>query len=136
MGQDPKAGEPPTIGAWPAADTVRLWGQLPTHRDSWPLVLVFNGRVLTRFLHRVCHDGTFVSREVTRFTEWPDVNRMLTSWSLVFSQEWTSYEVNFDDNSMLGWIHADETVTLRPDFRHWSDRADAFIQSVPWDDDG
>eukprot|EP00959_Pyramimonas_sp_CCMP1952_P311640 6521963-Pyramimonas_sp.AAC.1 len=22
MGQDPKAGEPPTIGAWPAADTV------------------------------------------------------------------------------------------------------------------
>eukprot|EP00959_Pyramimonas_sp_CCMP1952_P248614 5196797-Pyramimonas_sp.AAC.1 len=37
---------------------------------------------------------------------------------------------------MLGWIHADETATLRPDFRHWSDRADAFIRSVPSDDDG
>eukprot|EP00959_Pyramimonas_sp_CCMP1952_P137319 2873796-Pyramimonas_sp.AAC.1 len=49
MGKDPKAGEPPTIGAWPAADTVRLWDQLPTRRDSWPLVIVFSGRVLTRF---------------------------------------------------------------------------------------
>eukprot|EP00959_Pyramimonas_sp_CCMP1952_P410416 8601011-Pyramimonas_sp.AAC.1 len=148
MGQCPKAGELLAIGAWPAADAVRLWDQLPTHRDSWPLVLVFNGRVLTRFSRRVCRDGALVSREVPGFTDidkavtlatvddWPDVNRKLASWSLVFSQEWTSYEVNFDDNSMLGWIHADETVTLRPDFRHWSDRADAFIQSVPWDDDG
>eukprot|EP00959_Pyramimonas_sp_CCMP1952_P439788 9207236-Pyramimonas_sp.AAC.1 len=37
---------------------------------------------------------------------------------------------------MLGWIHADETVTLRPGFRDWPDRADEFIRSVPWDDDG
>eukprot|EP00959_Pyramimonas_sp_CCMP1952_P053941 1128112-Pyramimonas_sp.AAC.1 len=37
---------------------------------------------------------------------------------------------------MLGWVHTDEILTLRPKFRHWSDRADAFIQSVPWDDDG
>eukprot|EP00959_Pyramimonas_sp_CCMP1952_P232153 4851701-Pyramimonas_sp.AAC.1 len=61
---------------------------------------------------------------------------MVTSWALVFSQEWTSYEVDFDDNSMLGWVHADETATLRPDYRNWPDRADAFIRSVPWDDDG
>eukprot|EP00959_Pyramimonas_sp_CCMP1952_P340862 7139808-Pyramimonas_sp.AAC.1 len=32
MGQDPQPGEPPSIGAWPAVDTVRLWVQLPTHR--------------------------------------------------------------------------------------------------------
>eukprot|EP00959_Pyramimonas_sp_CCMP1952_P345182 7228969-Pyramimonas_sp.AAC.1 len=37
---------------------------------------------------------------------------------------------------MLVWIQTDETVTLRPDFRHRSDRAEAFIRSVPWDDDG
>eukprot|EP00959_Pyramimonas_sp_CCMP1952_P087792 1836982-Pyramimonas_sp.AAC.1 len=60
----------------------------------------------------------------------------MTSWALVFSQGWTSYEVDFDDNSMLGWIHTDETVTLLPDFREWPDRADEFIRSVPWDDDG
>eukprot|EP00959_Pyramimonas_sp_CCMP1952_P170997 3573287-Pyramimonas_sp.AAC.1 len=49
MGSDPQPGEPPSIGAWPAVDTVRLRGQLPTHREPWPLVLVFNGRVFTRF---------------------------------------------------------------------------------------
>eukprot|EP00959_Pyramimonas_sp_CCMP1952_P179923 3762388-Pyramimonas_sp.AAC.1 len=37
MGEDPEPGEPPSIGAWPAVDAVRLWDQLPTHRDSWPL---------------------------------------------------------------------------------------------------
>eukprot|EP00959_Pyramimonas_sp_CCMP1952_P207029 4330777-Pyramimonas_sp.AAC.1 len=68
MGNDPQPGEPPSIGAWPAVDTVHLWDQLPTHRESWPLILVFNGRVLTRFSYRVCQDGTLVPREVPRFT--------------------------------------------------------------------
>eukprot|EP00959_Pyramimonas_sp_CCMP1952_P196376 4105922-Pyramimonas_sp.AAC.1 len=75
MGQAPKAGEPPTIGSWPTADTVRLWHQLPAHRDSWPLVLVFNGRVLTRFSCQVCRDGTLVSHEVPRFT---DIDKAVT----------------------------------------------------------
>eukprot|EP00959_Pyramimonas_sp_CCMP1952_P179032 3742643-Pyramimonas_sp.AAC.1 len=47
MGNSPQPGEPSSIGAWPAGDTVLLWDQLPTHRESWPLFLVFNGRVLT-----------------------------------------------------------------------------------------
>eukprot|EP00959_Pyramimonas_sp_CCMP1952_P185972 3888452-Pyramimonas_sp.AAC.1 len=64
MGSDPKPGESPTIGSWPAVDTVRLWDQLPTHRNSWPLLRVFNGRVLTRFSYRICQDGTLVSQEV------------------------------------------------------------------------
>eukprot|EP00959_Pyramimonas_sp_CCMP1952_P067536 1409685-Pyramimonas_sp.AAC.1 len=104
MGKYPKTGEPSTIGAWPAVDTVRLWDQLPTRRDSWPLVLVFNGRVLTRFPYRVRQDGTLVSREVPRFThidkvvtltkvdDWWDADIKWMSLSIVFNQEWTSYE--------------------------------------------
>eukprot|EP00959_Pyramimonas_sp_CCMP1952_P158138 3307003-Pyramimonas_sp.AAC.1 len=57
------------LGRGPTADTVRLWDQLPTHTDFWPLVLVFNGRVLTRFSCQVCRDGTLVSRQVPRFTD-------------------------------------------------------------------
>eukprot|EP00959_Pyramimonas_sp_CCMP1952_P223668 4676878-Pyramimonas_sp.AAC.1 len=47
MGNIARQGEPPSIGAWPAEDTIRRWDQLPIHRESWPLTLVFNGRVLT-----------------------------------------------------------------------------------------
>eukprot|EP00959_Pyramimonas_sp_CCMP1952_P082021 1713614-Pyramimonas_sp.AAC.2 len=36
----------------------------PNHRESWELILVFTGRVLTRFSHRICPDGALVSREV------------------------------------------------------------------------
>eukprot|EP00959_Pyramimonas_sp_CCMP1952_P017716 375657-Pyramimonas_sp.AAC.1 len=43
--------------------------KIPNHRESWELVLVFAGRVLTRFSYRVCPDGTVVSREVPRFTD-------------------------------------------------------------------
>eukprot|EP00959_Pyramimonas_sp_CCMP1952_P403904 8463598-Pyramimonas_sp.AAC.1 len=39
MRSGPQPGEPPSIGAWPAVDTVRLRDQLPTHRESWPLIL-------------------------------------------------------------------------------------------------
>eukprot|EP00959_Pyramimonas_sp_CCMP1952_P354368 7423701-Pyramimonas_sp.AAC.1 len=39
--------------------------------------------------------------------------------------------------SIIVWSHTDETLTLHPDVRHiWLERADAFIQSVPWEDDG
>eukprot|EP00959_Pyramimonas_sp_CCMP1952_P470182 9496231-Pyramimonas_sp.AAC.1 len=139
MGQAPEANQPAAIGSWPTAGTVRLWDQLPTHREIWPLVLVFHGRVLTRCSYRVCRDGTLVSRQVPRFTDvdkvvqlatvldWSRSNERLTTWVLVFSREWTSYEVEFDANSMLAWIHTDETVTLRPDFREWPDRAAEFL---------
>eukprot|EP00959_Pyramimonas_sp_CCMP1952_P306711 6418925-Pyramimonas_sp.AAC.1 len=75
MGNSPQPGEPPSIGAWPAGDTVRLWDQLPSHREPWPLIIVFNGRVLTRFSYRICHDGILVSREVPRFI---DVDKAVT----------------------------------------------------------
>eukprot|EP00959_Pyramimonas_sp_CCMP1952_P055203 1153962-Pyramimonas_sp.AAC.1 len=75
MSNSAQAGEPPSIGAWPAGDTVLLWDQLPTHRESWPLILVVDGRVLTRFSCRICQDGTLASREVPRFT---DVDKAVT----------------------------------------------------------
>eukprot|EP00959_Pyramimonas_sp_CCMP1952_P033203 696537-Pyramimonas_sp.AAC.1 len=38
---------------------------------------------------------------------------------------------------MFGWIYTDETLTLLPEYRHTlPGRADAFIQFVPWEDDG
>eukprot|EP00959_Pyramimonas_sp_CCMP1952_P270318 5650816-Pyramimonas_sp.AAC.1 len=64
MGHNAQEGEPPTVGTWPAEDTVHLWDKLPNHRDSWPLILVFAGRVLTRFSYRMCQGGTLVSRDV------------------------------------------------------------------------
>eukprot|EP00959_Pyramimonas_sp_CCMP1952_P282440 5903351-Pyramimonas_sp.AAC.1 len=57
MGPNAQEGEPPTVGTWPAEDTVQLWDKLPNHRDSWPLILVFTGRVLTRFSHRIARTG-------------------------------------------------------------------------------
>eukprot|EP00959_Pyramimonas_sp_CCMP1952_P131142 2741751-Pyramimonas_sp.AAC.1 len=69
MGQATAAGQPSAIGSWPTAETVRLWDQPPTHRDFWPLTVVFNGRVLSRFSCRDCRDGTPVSRQVPRFTD-------------------------------------------------------------------
>eukprot|EP00959_Pyramimonas_sp_CCMP1952_P356383 7463501-Pyramimonas_sp.AAC.1 len=69
MGDAALPGEPPSVGTWHADDTVHLWEQLPNHRESWELVLVFTGRVLTRFSYRVCPDGTLVSREVPKFTD-------------------------------------------------------------------
>eukprot|EP00959_Pyramimonas_sp_CCMP1952_P274932 5747345-Pyramimonas_sp.AAC.1 len=149
MGNVAQQGEPPSIGAWPAEDTVLLWGQLPTHRESWPLTLVFNGRVLTRFSHGICQGGTLVSREVPRFTDidravalvkvsdWMGPNGNKVFWSIVFNHEWASYEVNFDNNSTLGWIHTDETLSLIPGHMpQLPPEATAFVQSVPWGGDG
>eukprot|EP00959_Pyramimonas_sp_CCMP1952_P046766 976950-Pyramimonas_sp.AAC.1 len=57
------------------------------------------------------------------------------SWSIVFNQEWTSYEVNFDNASMLGWIHTGETLSLVPDHKpSLPPEAEACVQSVPWED--
>eukprot|EP00959_Pyramimonas_sp_CCMP1952_P123682 2585965-Pyramimonas_sp.AAC.1 len=64
MGREAQGGEPPPAGTWPADDTVHLWEQLPNHRESWELILVFTGRVLTRVSYRICPDGALVSREV------------------------------------------------------------------------
>eukprot|EP00959_Pyramimonas_sp_CCMP1952_P110182 2305253-Pyramimonas_sp.AAC.1 len=47
MGRNAQGRELPTIGTWPAEDTVHLWDKLPRHREPWPLILVFAGRVLT-----------------------------------------------------------------------------------------
>eukprot|EP00959_Pyramimonas_sp_CCMP1952_P410420 8601097-Pyramimonas_sp.AAC.1 len=86
MGNSPQPGEPPSIGAWPAGDTVLLWDQLPTHRESWPLIVVFDGQVLTRFSCLVCQDGTLVSREVPRFS---DVDKAVT---LVKVSDWYDHK--------------------------------------------
>eukprot|EP00959_Pyramimonas_sp_CCMP1952_P447422 9368598-Pyramimonas_sp.AAC.1 len=122
MGHNAQEGEPPTVGTWPAEDNVHLWDKLPNHKDSWPLILVFAGRVLTRFSCRICQDGTLVSREVPRFA---DIDKAVTRvrvgnsadfrtqqmfWSVVFNHEWASYEVTFDNESVIAWIHADETL--------------------------
>eukprot|EP00959_Pyramimonas_sp_CCMP1952_P149969 3138170-Pyramimonas_sp.AAC.1 len=59
------------------------------------------------------------------------------SWSIVYNQEWTSYEVIFDNTSMPGWIRTDETLSLVPDRQPpFPPDAEAFVQSVPWEDDG
>eukprot|EP00959_Pyramimonas_sp_CCMP1952_P110227 2306159-Pyramimonas_sp.AAC.1 len=86
MGNGPQPGEPPSIGAWPAGDTVLLRGQLPTHRESWPLIIVFNGRVLARFSCPICQGGTLASREVPRFT---DIDKAVT---LVEVSDWHDHK--------------------------------------------
>eukprot|EP00959_Pyramimonas_sp_CCMP1952_P045575 952324-Pyramimonas_sp.AAC.1 len=59
------------------------------------------------------------------------------SSSIVLNQEWTSHEVKFDNASMPGWIHTDETLSLVPDHRPpLPPGTEAFVQSVPWEDDG
>eukprot|EP00959_Pyramimonas_sp_CCMP1952_P450322 9428848-Pyramimonas_sp.AAC.2 len=72
-------------------------------------------------------DGTLVPREVPRFTDvdkavthvevsdWYDHKEKKMCWSIVFNQEWASYEANSDNTSVLGWIHTDETLSLIPD---------------------
>eukprot|EP00959_Pyramimonas_sp_CCMP1952_P015331 324731-Pyramimonas_sp.AAC.1 len=69
MNNPAQGGEPTSVGTWPADDTNHLWPHVPNHHKLWGLVLVFTGRVLTRFSRRVCPDGTLVSREVPRFTD-------------------------------------------------------------------
>eukprot|EP00959_Pyramimonas_sp_CCMP1952_P365384 7652465-Pyramimonas_sp.AAC.1 len=69
MNDPAQEGGPPSAGTWPADDTHNLWPHLPNHYELWDLFLLFTGRVLTRFLHRVCPDGALVSREVPRFTD-------------------------------------------------------------------
>eukprot|EP00959_Pyramimonas_sp_CCMP1952_P347794 7285318-Pyramimonas_sp.AAC.1 len=69
MNNPAQEGEPPSVGTWPADDTHHLWKRLPNHHELRDLVLVFTGRVPTRFSRRVCPDGTLVSREVPRFTD-------------------------------------------------------------------
>eukprot|EP00959_Pyramimonas_sp_CCMP1952_P050531 1055802-Pyramimonas_sp.AAC.1 len=112
----------PTVGTWPAEDTVHLWDKLPKS-----LIILFAGRVLARFSRRICSDGTLVSREVPRFTDktvtlvrvGPRDNSALhqMSWSVVFNREWASCEVAFDNESMIAWIHNDETLSLIPNHR-------------------
>eukprot|EP00959_Pyramimonas_sp_CCMP1952_P301645 6311577-Pyramimonas_sp.AAC.1 len=127
MGHNAQEGEPPTVGTWLAEDTVHLWDKLPNHRDSWPLFFVFAGRVPTRFSHRICQGVTLVSREVPRFT---DIDKAVTlvrvgnpadigtqQMSVVFNHEWASYEVTFDNESVIAWIRTDETLSLVPNHR-------------------
>eukprot|EP00959_Pyramimonas_sp_CCMP1952_P262194 5483041-Pyramimonas_sp.AAC.1 len=42
MGREAQEGELPTVGAWPAEDTVHLWEKLPNHRESWAPILGFH----------------------------------------------------------------------------------------------
>eukprot|EP00959_Pyramimonas_sp_CCMP1952_P088564 1852842-Pyramimonas_sp.AAC.1 len=35
MGREAQEGELPTVGTWPAEDTVHLWDKLFNHIESW-----------------------------------------------------------------------------------------------------
>eukprot|EP00959_Pyramimonas_sp_CCMP1952_P277068 5791850-Pyramimonas_sp.AAC.1 len=71
MGYPAQEGEPPSAGTWHAGDARHLWPRLPNHKqhEQWDIIIVFTGRVLTRFSFRVCSDGALVSREVPKFTD-------------------------------------------------------------------
>eukprot|EP00959_Pyramimonas_sp_CCMP1952_P020599 434666-Pyramimonas_sp.AAC.1 len=71
MNYPAQEGEPPSVGTWHAGDTHHLWPRLPNlnHHEQWGIILVFTGRVLTRFSYRVCPDATLAPREVPKFTD-------------------------------------------------------------------
>eukprot|EP00959_Pyramimonas_sp_CCMP1952_P307523 6436864-Pyramimonas_sp.AAC.1 len=58
-------------------------------------------------------------------------------WSVLFNREWASDEVTFDSESMVAWIHTDETLSLVPNRRpQLSPEAQERVLSAPWEDDG
>eukprot|EP00959_Pyramimonas_sp_CCMP1952_P170517 3563547-Pyramimonas_sp.AAC.1 len=65
MGNQARNGEPPKVGTLRVNDMRYLWPCIPNlkHHEQLDIILVFTGRVLTRFSYRVCPDGTLVSRE-------------------------------------------------------------------------
>ena len=34
----------------------------------------------------------------------------MVRWTQIYSQEWTQYDVRFDENSIVGWVHTDEKL--------------------------
>eukprot|EP00959_Pyramimonas_sp_CCMP1952_P380039 7961287-Pyramimonas_sp.AAC.1 len=110
MGNQAREGEPPKVGALNVEDMRHLWPCLPNlkNHEQWGVILVFTGRVLTRFSYRVCPDGTLVSREVPRFTDIDSAvsfvrQRNQMRWAVLFDRELSSYEVIFDDASIIAW---------------------------------
>ena len=57
-GSEPTERPPPQVGNWPQADQERLWDQLPVHRLDWSVLMIFSGKVITRFQYRPCRCGT------------------------------------------------------------------------------
>eukprot|EP00959_Pyramimonas_sp_CCMP1952_P140742 2945527-Pyramimonas_sp.AAC.1 len=89
------------------------------------------GSVRTGFLCPVrCQGSTDIDKAVTlaKVGDWIDRDEKRMIWSVVFNQEWTSYEVTFDNASMPVWIHTDEILALIPDHRPPPpDRAEEFL---------
>eukprot|EP00959_Pyramimonas_sp_CCMP1952_P142557 2984456-Pyramimonas_sp.AAC.1 len=110
MGYPAQEGEPPSVGTWHAGDTRHLWPRLPNHKqhEQWDIILVFTGRVLTRFSYRVCPDGALVPREVPKST---DIDKAVSlvrqvdqmCWTVLFDRELSSHEVTFDNTSIIAW---------------------------------
>eukprot|EP00959_Pyramimonas_sp_CCMP1952_P074974 1566883-Pyramimonas_sp.AAC.1 len=112
-------------------------------------MLVFTGRVPARFSHRICPDGTLVSREVPRFT---DIDKAVTLfnvgpgdgsiahqmfWSVLFNREWASCEVTLGNESIIAWIRTDETLSLVQNRKpQLSPETQERVLSVHWEDDG
>eukprot|EP00959_Pyramimonas_sp_CCMP1952_P393127 8237251-Pyramimonas_sp.AAC.1 len=71
MGNQARDGEPPKVGTLHVNGIRDLWPCVPNlkHHEQWGIILVFTGRVLTRFSYRACPGGTLVSREVPKFTD-------------------------------------------------------------------
>eukprot|EP00959_Pyramimonas_sp_CCMP1952_P222061 4642496-Pyramimonas_sp.AAC.1 len=58
-------------------------------------------------------------------------------WSVLFNRELSSYEVTFDSESIIAWIHTDERLILS--WNRWpplSDEIQDRVLSVLWEDDG
>eukprot|EP00959_Pyramimonas_sp_CCMP1952_P471256 9498104-Pyramimonas_sp.AAC.1 len=144
MGNSARNGEPPKVGTLHANDIRHLWPCIPNlkHHEQLDIILIFTGRVLTRFSYRVCPDGTLVSREVPKFT---DVDKAVSlvrlanqmRWTVLFDHELFSYEVTFDSASIIAWVNTDERLIINWDRET---RLETAIQdriiSTPWDDDG
>eukprot|EP00959_Pyramimonas_sp_CCMP1952_P363248 7606869-Pyramimonas_sp.AAC.1 len=58
-------------------------------------------------------------------------------WTALFDRELSSYEVTFDSESVIAWVHTDESLII--DWNHRPILETAIqdrILSIPWDDDG
>eukprot|EP00959_Pyramimonas_sp_CCMP1952_P341734 7158610-Pyramimonas_sp.AAC.1 len=71
MGNQARNGEPPKVGTLNVEDIRHLGPCLPNlkHHEQCDIILVFTGRVVARFSHRACPDGTLVPQEAPRFTD-------------------------------------------------------------------
>eukprot|EP00959_Pyramimonas_sp_CCMP1952_P194219 4061673-Pyramimonas_sp.AAC.1 len=108
MNYPAQEGGPPSAGTWPAGDTRHLWPHLPNldHHEQWDIILVFTGRVLTRFSCRVCPDGTLVSREVPKFTDIDKAGRYSSTANCLHTRSPSTV------SRLLPGFHTDERLII------------------------